>query len=228
MLGGLRMKEITLSGLKCIIKYPKKISQDEKNPLIIFLHGAGSRGNTTEKLVTNPFFVLTENQKDFPFVVIAPLCSENTWFDMFEKLQNLVIEAEKLSYVEKNRIYLMGASMGGYATWQLAMSMPEHFAAILPICGGGMYWNAARLAKLPVWAFHGAKDTVVFPEESQKMVNAVNKSGGNAKLTVYSECDHDSWSNTYSNPEVFSWLLEHKRAETIELNDQYNNSEMFG
>ena len=222
------MKEITLSGLKCIIKYPKKISQDEKNPLIIFLHGAGSRGNTTEKLVTNPFFVLTENQKDFPFVVIAPLCSENTWFDMFEKLQNLVIEAEKLSYVEKNRIYLMGASMGGYATWQLAMSMPEHFAAILPICGGGMYWNAARLAKLPVWAFHGAKDTVVFPEESQKMVNAVNKSGGNAKLTVYSECDHDSWSNTYSNPEVFSWLLEHKRAETIELNDQYNNSEMFG
>lgn len=222
------MKEITLSGLKCIIKYPKKSSQDEKNPLIIFLHGAGSRGDTTEKLVTNPFFVLTENQKDFPFVVIAPLCSENTWFDMFEKLQNLIIEAEKLSYVDKNRIYLMGASMGGYATWQLAMSMPEHFAAILPICGGGMYWNAARLAKLPVWAFHGAKDTVVFPEESQKMVNAVNKSGGNAKLTVYSECDHDSWSNTYSNPEVFSWLLEHKRAETIELNDQYNNSEMFG
>ena len=222
------MKKIILSGLECIIKYPTNFSQDEKNPLIIFLHGAGSRGDTTEKLVTNPFFVLTENQKDFPFVVIAPLCSENTWFDMFEKLQNLVIEAEKLSYVDKNRIYLVGASMGGYATWQLAMSMPEHFAAILPICGGGMYWNAGRLAKLPVWAFHGAKDTVVFPEESQKMVNAVNKSGGNAKLTVYPECDHDSWTNTYSNPEVFAWLLEHKRAETIEQKDQYNNSRKFG
>ena len=115
------MKEITLSGLKCIIKYPEKISQDEKNPLIIFLHGAGSRGDTTEKLVTNPFFVLTEDQKDLPFVVIAPLCSENTWFDMFEKLQNLITEVEKLSYVDKNRIYLMGASMGGYAAWQLAM-----------------------------------------------------------------------------------------------------------
>ena len=118
--------------------------------------------------------------------------------------------------------------MGGYATWQLAMSMPEHFAAILPICGGGMYWNAGRLAKLPVWAFHGAKDTVVFPEESQKMVNAVNKSGGNATLTIYPECDHDSWTNTYSNPKVFAWLLEHKKAETFEQKDQYNNSRKFG
>ena len=170
------MKEITLSGLKCIIKYPTNFSQDEKNPLIIFLHGAGSRGDTTEKLVTNPFFLLTEKFESFPFVVLAPLCSENTWFDSFEKLKNLVIEAEKLPFVDASRIYLVGASMGGYATWQLAMSMPEHFAAILPICGGGMYWNAGRLAKLPVWAFHGAKDTVVFPEESQKwLMQLINR-----------------------------------------------------
>lgn len=222
------MKEMNFSGLNCLLKYPTDFSKGEKRPLILFLHGAGSRGDTTEKLVTNPFFLLTEKLESFPFVVLAPLCSENTWFDSFEKLKNLVIEAEKLPFVDASRIYLVGASMGGYATWQLAMSMPEHFAAIVSVCGGGMYWNAARISRLPIWAFHGAKDTVVFPEESQKMVDGVNKSGGNAKLTVYPECDHDSWSNTYSNPEVFSWLLEHKKADALELNDQYDNSKKFG
>ena len=64
--------------------------------------------------------------------------------------------------------------MGGYGTWQLAISMPEAFAAIVPICGGGMYWDAGRLKKVPVWAFHGDSDPTVFPEESVKMVNAVN------------------------------------------------------
>ena len=75
----------------------------------------------------------------------------------------------------------MGASMGGYGTWQLAMSMPKFFAAIVPICGGGMYWNAGRLINTPIWAFHGAKDPTVLCVESEKMVNHVNALGGKAK-----------------------------------------------
>ena len=123
----------------------------------------------------------------------------------------------------------MGASMGGYAVWQLAMSMPEYFAAIVPICGGGMYWNAGRLIHVPVWAFHGAKDATVLLEESVKMVEAVNKKGGNAKLTIYPNTKHDSWTATYSNYEVFQWLLTHRRPHAeAEADNSYADVKKFG
>ena len=118
--------------------------------------------------------------------------------------------------------------MGGYATWQIGMSMPEIFAAIVPICGGGMYWNAARLINVPAWAFHGKKDVSVFVEESEKMVNAVNKHGGNAKLTIYPENGHDAWSDTYNNPEVFQWLLSNENSNGEEVVDIYNDSKLHG
>ena len=102
--------------------------------------------------------------------------------------------------------------MGGYATWQMAMSYPELFAAIIPICGGGMYWNAERLVNMGVWAFHGEKDQVVFKEESEKMVEAIKGSGGNAKLTVYPECLHDAWTKTFQNDGVWKWLLSNNRS----------------
>ena len=117
-----------------------------------------------------------------------------------------------LPLADRGRIYLMGSSMGGYGAWQLGMSLPEVFAAIVPICGGGMHWNVWRLKNVPVWAFHGGKDTVVLPEESELLVNTLNRRGGNARLTVYPESEHDSWSETYRNKEVFKWLLSHERV----------------
>jgi predicted peptidase len=118
--------------------------------------------------------------------------------------------------------------MGGYATWQLAMSLPEYFAAIVPICGGGMYWNAGRLVNVPVWAFHGQKDPVVLPEESVKMVEAVKHNGGNARLTLYPENAHDAWSDTYRNPEVFEWLLTNENQNAMKLTEQYKGSDIYG
>jgi len=217
-----------LGKLRYIIKCPKGFECNNKYPVLIFLHGAGTRGNDIEVLKDNPYFSLTEEHEKFPFVTVAPLCSENTWFDMWEHLEKLVAEIAKLPYADDSRIYLIGASMGGYAVWQLAMSMPEYFAAIVPICGGGMYWNAGRLKDVPVWAFHGAKDSAVFAEESVKMVDAVNRCGGNAKLTVYPENGHNAWSDTYSNPEVFAWLLQHRNKNSGECCDEFNNSKIYG
>ena len=122
----------------------------------------------------------------------------------------------------------MGASMGGYGTWQLAMSLPDIFAAIVPICGGGMYWNAGKLKNVPVWAFHGALDKTVLPEESEKMVNAVNKRGGSARLTVYPENGHNAWSDTYSNPEVFEWLLSNTNQKLQSFENEYKGSAIYG
>jgi predicted peptidase len=157
-----------------------------------------------------------------------PLCHENTWFDMWEQLKEFILYTTTLPNVDKERIYLMGASMGGYATWAMAMSTPELFAAIVPICGGGMYWNAVRLVNVPIWAFHGAKDTTVLPEESKKMVDAVNRKGGTAKLTVYPENAHDAWNDTYRNPEVFEWLLSHKNKNPPIIQDECQGMKEFG
>lgn len=222
------MQESQFGELKYVIRYPDGFSDNKKYPILLYLHGAGTRGDDISKLVSNVFFVLTEKHEQFPFVCVAPLCSKNTWFDIWENLEKFVTEISKLPFADESRIYLMGASMGGYATWQLAMSMPEYFAAIVPICGGGMYWNAGRLIDVPVWAFHGAKDTTVLLEESVKMVEAVKRYGGEAKLTVYPENSHDAWSDTCSNPDVFSWLLQHQCKSNSEYFDEYNNSDIYG
>ncbi len=222
------MQEMKIGKLRCAVRYPKDFAEDKKCPVIIFLHGAGTRGENMETLYSNAFFSITAKYEEFPFVAVAPLCTKNTWFDLWEQLEDMVVRVANLPYVDNSRIYLVGNSMGGYGTWQLAMSMPKFFAAIVPICGGGMYWNAGRLINVPVWAFHGAKDTCVFPEESEKMVNAVNRCGGKAKLTIYPENTHDSWSDTYKNPEVFAWLLEHKNENIKEIIDQYKDSKIYG
>lgn len=215
-------------GLKYVVAYPDGYEKGKRYPLLLFLHGAGTRGTDISLIENHPFFSMIPHGEDFPFVVIAPQCSENTWFDMFDNLKRLTAEIASYDFVDPSRIYLMGSSMGGYASWQLAMSLPTAFAAIVPICGGGMYWNAARLVNVPVWAFHGALDRTVFVEESVKMVDAVKKSGGNATLTVYPNNSHDAWSDTYSNPEVYRWMLSHVNKNELELKDEYNESKIYG
>lgn len=219
----------SIQGLRCVVGFPEGYRSGEAYPTILFLHGAGSRGTDLEVLRGNPYFQILSQKEEFPFVSIAPQCHENTWFDLIDALKRLVAEAVSYDFVDAERLYLMGASMGGYATWQLAMSVPWRFAAIVPICGGGMYWNAARLAHVPIWAFHGALDQTVLPEESQKMVDAVNRRGGDAKLTIYPNNGHDAWSDTYGDPAVFRWLLQHRsNATSEETEDGYRGSSVYG
>ena len=210
----INMDVFNLEGLQYLIRYPNGFSNEKQYPTILFFHGAGTRGNDIEAVKDNPFFEEMDKRQDFPFVVVAPLCSEDSWFDMWERVKKLVKHVSALEFVDADRVYVMGASMGGYATWQLAMSMPDAFAAIVPICGGGMYWNASRIRHLPIWAFHGAKDNVVSVTESQKMVERINsKPEGYARLTIYPENAHNAWSDTYANDEVYAWLLSHKRVQ---------------
>jgi len=218
-------------GYKYIIRYPNNFKKGKKYPVILFLHGAGGRGTDLELVKNNPYFNLTNDTYDFPFITVAPQCAENTWYDVLYWLKRLSYKISEEDYTDKDRLYLMGPSMGGYGTWQLAMSLPEVFAAIVPLCGGGMSWNAARLVNMPIWAFHGAKDHLVSVMESVNMVNAVNDLGGNAKLTIYPDRKHDAWTPTYTNPEVFKWLLENSKnsvKDKKEIADKYNDSSIYG
>ena len=214
--------------LNYLIRFPDGYTEGERYPVIFFLHGAGSRGNSLDHLLKNVYFSYTEQHKGFPFVTVAPQCSDNTWYDMLHLLKELLAITAESDFADPERIYLMGASMGGYATWQLAMSRPELVAAIVPICGRGAYWNAARLKNVPVWAHHGALDDVVYLDETEKMVNAVNKSGGSAKLTIYPDVSHASWVPTYKNYEVFEWLLSHKLHRAEVAHDKYNDVTKYG
>ena len=116
-----------------------------------------------------------------------------------------------LKHADPDRVYLTGLSMGGFGTWEIAAQNPRRFAAIVPICGGGNARFARALRNMPIWAFHGDKDEAVPVSASVEMVEAVRKAGGtDVKLTRYPEAGHDSWTVTYDNPELYTWLLAHE------------------
>lgn len=197
---------------------PKNYNQEigEKWPLIIFLHGAGERGNGENELYRVKKHGITkyiESNGDIPFIVICPQCPENSFWTMqIENLNFLLDEVINDYKVDTHRIYLTGMSMGGYGTWYYAMAYPDRFAAIAPICGGGLVWNADVLKNIPVWAFHGEEDTTVPYTESEQMVKALQKCGGNVKFTSYPDTGHDAWTETYKNEELYKWFLKQKRG----------------
>jgi predicted peptidase len=191
----------------------------KKWPLMLFLHGAGERGTNVDKVAVHGPPKIVKTKKDFPFVLISPQCpAERTWRD--DELLALLDSVIAKHNIDTNRIYLTGLSMGGYGSWSLGTKYPERFAAIAPICGGGEQiavllssrQKKAALNSLGVWAFHGARDPVVPLEESQRMTNALMRAGGqDVKLTVYPEAGHDSWTQAYSEPEIWNWFLAHRR-----------------
>ncbi|MBA7683984.1 hypothetical protein ES703_92372 [subsurface metagenome] len=185
---------------------------EKKWPLMLFLHGADERGDSLERIKQHGPPKIVEQQPDFPFIVVSPQCPVGLWWpEKLDDLSALLDEVEATYTVDSRRIYLTGLSMGGYGTWSLALAQPERFAAIAPICGGGKPYLARRLKNLPVWVFHGAKDPLVLPEESEKMVAAIKRAGGSPRLTIYPDADHDSWTRTYDNPELYEWLLSNVR-----------------
>ena len=191
-----------------------------KWPLMLFLHGAGERGNDLAKVTVHGPPSLVKAKKDFPFVLVSPQCPlERTWRD--DELLALLDDVIAKHKIDTNRVYLTGLSMGGYGSWSLGTKYPERFAATAPICGGGeqipvLLASPAKkkaLQSMGVWAFHGAKDPVVPLEESQRMTNALMRAGcKDVKLTVYPQAGHDSWTEAYNTPELYEWFLTHRRT----------------
>lgn len=195
-----------------LIYFPKNYEAKDSVPLLLFLHGAGERGNDLQLVKKHGPPKLIEEGKDFPFIVVSPQCPLNKRWDTDEliALLDYIIQNYK---VDKNRVYVTGLSMGGNGTWRLAAKIPEKLAAVIPICGWGDLFEVCMMGNLPVWAFHGAKDPVVPLKASEDLVQRLNACGGNAKLTVYPEAEHDSWTETYNNPEIYEWLLSHSLSE---------------
>jgi predicted peptidase len=197
--------------MKYLTYLPKDYKQKTSWPLVLFLHGAGERGDDLDLVKTHGLPKLIAEGKDFPFIVVSPQCPSDQSWETFE-LTALLDEIVEKYKVDQDRIYVTGLSMGGFGTWALAARTPDRFAAILPICGGGLLVPAKRIAHIPAWVFHGAKDPVVPLAWAQKIVDDLKKNGSNVLFTVYPEAGHDSWTETYDNPQIYEWLLQQKRA----------------
>ena len=210
-------KKITKE-IKCnyLLYLPADYKKDAKKkwPLILFLHGAGERGNNLELVKKHGPPKLIEQGRSFDFIIVSPQCPNDIWWpEQIDVLISLLDDIETNYRIDTDRVYLTGLSMGGFGTWTLAERYPQRFAAIAPICGGSERYEASRLKTVPIWAFHGAKDKIVPVEKSKEMVDAVNAAGGNAKLTIYPDAEHDSWTATYDNPALYEWLLSHKISD---------------
>ena len=200
-------------GMQYYEYFPADFNKEKKYPLMVFLHGAGEREFVEQAKKFGPIHEV-EQGMNVQAIVLCPFCKgSNTWFNYLEKLQKLICIYRENSYVDENRVCMTGLSMGGYGTRVFGMSYPELLSAIAPLCGGGMAWNVKTLIKTPVWAFHGDADDVVEISESDKIVNALRKCGGNVKYTVYKGYRHDIWTVTYKNPEFYEWILSQERCE---------------
>jgi predicted peptidase len=213
---------------------PKGWSRKKKTPVILFLHGAGERGddNLAQTKVGIGSAILRQ-QDGFPFVVVLPQCPKNHWWSEPD-MQAAALKALDQSIAEFNgdpgRTYLTGLSMGGYGSWAIAVNNPDRFAALAIVCGGvvpprGLTLPkeampppvadpygavAAKVGKTPVWLFHGNADPAVPVTESRKMAEALKAIGGNIRYNEYEGVGHNSWDKAYAEPEIFSWLLAQK------------------
>ena len=200
--------------LNYLLFLPKNYGENpqQKLPLILFLHGMGERGDDLGLVKRHGIPKIVEQREDFPFIAVSPQCPGNSFWPVEVDALNALLDEIVTKYaVDEDRVYLTGLSMGGFGTWSLATSYPERFAAIVPICGRGDPKKACVLKDIPVWVFHGAEDKTVPPEDSKNMVNALKECGGNVQFTLYPEVGHDSWTQTYNNPELYEWLLKHSR-----------------
>jgi predicted esterase len=199
-----------------LLYVPKIKPSSGKYPLLLFLHGSGERGNELSLVKKNGPPSFLDDSSGIPFVVVSPQCREGERWDP-QNLLTLLDHIEKQLPIDKNREYVTGLSMGGYGTWSLAIAAPNRFAAVAPVCGGGDRTKICAMRNVPVWVFHGAKDEAVPISESEALVSELKKLGSDVTLTIYPELGHDSWTPTYKNPELYKWLLTHRRNEPYML-----------
>ena len=199
---------------KYVLFVPHDYSGDKPYPLILFLHGAGeTKGGQKMPVEVGLGPAIRKNEKSFPFIAIFPQSEKRTWRAESEdgkRAMAILADVEKDYKVDPKRVYLTGLSMGGYGTWSFAAAYPDKWAAIVPICGGGVPGTAEKIKHIPCWCFHGDADSAVPVQRSRDMMEALKKAGAEPKYTEYSGVGHNSWDKAYATKELYDWLLEHK------------------
>lgn len=198
---------------------PLPVGGEENLPLLLYLHGASSRGHDIGSVLNSGLPALLQQGLDAPFIVLAPQCPPETWWsDHLAVLDVLLKDVIDRYPVDVNRVLASGSSMGAYGVWHLGVTFPQRFAGLSPLCGGGAYFygfpeRAQVLRDVPVWAFHGENDPIVPLRETQALVEVLQAVDGKVKLTILPDGGHDIWRMVYPMPEWIEWVM----AQRLEL-----------
>ncbi|NCC61753.1 MAG: phospholipase [Verrucomicrobiae bacterium] len=220
------------------IHIPEAVDVKKHDPLILFFHGAGERGNDNNKQLIHGVkdILAYANTYNMPSIIVVPQCpAGEQWVntpwgaDAHTMPENpsasmkltiaLLKELQSTFSVDQTRIYVTGLSMGGFGTWDIIQRMPNTFAAAMPVCGGGDTEMADAVKHIPAWVFHGGADGVVNPKRARDMVAALEKIGGKVQYTEYEGVGHNAWTRTYANEDVLKWLFSQKKSEPYPEDD---------
>jgi predicted peptidase len=209
---------------------PSAPAAGRKLPLLLCLHGAGSRGeDNLAQLNTGFLTYLRYCRAQMPAILLGPQCPEGKrWVDtdwsaprhtmpdtptpFLRMALELVDELCRQHPVDPSRLYLSGVSMGAYGVWDVLQRRPRDFAAAVAVCGGGDAARATTISQVPIWVFHGDQDTAVPVCRSREMVAALRALGAPVRYTEYAGMGHTAWDQTFANPEVPAWLFSQRRA----------------
>jgi predicted peptidase len=191
---------------------PTNVRPDQQFPLLVFLHGSGEKGDDNQSQLLGFPEQMSETvwRRRFPCFLLAPQCPQTShWTNLDSELTDLIRGLMAQQPIDPRRVYLTGLSMGGFGCWKVSAKEPALFAAVVPICGGGDPSWADQLVQVPIWAVHGNADTAVPVEQSRTMIEAIRKAGGYPNYTELDGVGHDSWTQTYRDPNgVLSWMFQ--------------------
>mgnify|MGYP006273900499 CR=1 FL=1 len=217
------------------ILLPKNFNQNDKYPLLLFLHGAGERGSDNKKQLVHGAEHFKSAQSAYPSIVLFPQCpKEDYWSNLtvdrsempyrfqfdysqpptpaMSHVMSLLDSLLNQEFVDQDRVYVGGLSMGGMGTFEILHRKPETFAAAFAICGAGDPESVSNYAKkTPVWLFHGGKDNVVLPSYSTEMYIALHKAGARPRYNLYKNANHNSWDPAFAEDDFISWIFSQKR-----------------
>lgn len=186
-----------------------------KLPLVVFLHGAGERGNDNlrqlwllPQLMASPCY-----SEKYPCIVLAPQCPYGSdWSRHSELLMSLIEQIADQCAVDRDRIYLTGLSMGGFGAWNLAARYPDTFAAVVPVCGGGKLSDATNLSGLPIWAVHGDADQTVSVRNTREIIDAMRQLGATPRYSELPGVGHNSYIYAYDHRNgILDWMFQQRR-----------------
>lgn len=223
--------------LRYRILYPENY-KPTPYPLVVFLHGAGERGNDNEHQLDlgASLFLKDSLRKQFPAIVIFPQCPFDSTWNRFttgqdttdtynrsldtsalttpERLVKLLMDSLATNNIaDKKRIYIGGLSLGGFGTYDLVIHYPGYFAAAFSICGQAnlrLFTEKAR--NVPLWIFHGEVDNVIPVTPNRELYKSLKHHGAkNVKYTEYPGVYHNSWVNAFAEPNLLPWLFSFKK-----------------
>lgn len=215
---------------------PENFDEKKQYPVLFFLHGAGERGSNNEAQLIHgsKLFLNPENRKNFPAIIIFPQCPQDDYWanviigdgkklerfsfqkggkprKSMELLIALVAKMKSERFSDKDRFYVGGLSMGAMGTYEILRRKPNVFASAFAICGGDHVENVKKYKHVPLWIFHGAKDSVVPIQKSEIVVNELKRLNSDVKFRVYPDANHNSWDPAFAEPDFLSWIFSYRK-----------------